>query len=217
VRRVVLCSVIVVPIVKWIGHPVGITVPDDPSVSGRMLAMPPLRSDAARSRERILAAAAGRDRGTLRLNEVARAAGVGVGTVYRHFPTVDALVEELTAGTVQQALDAARTAVRDEDADRAFHGFLSTVLDLLLADDGLQQVLLATDDSSPGVRGAKAELTRSAAALLERAQEAGAIRQGLSLEHLMHLVCGFEHAIRLGAPGERAAIAAVLHAGLRPG
>lgn len=177
---------------------------------------PPLRSDAARSRDRILAAAAAQDRGTLRLNEVARAAGVGVGTVYRHFPTVDALVEQLTAGTVQRALDAARAAVADDAAGPAFHGFLSTVLDLLLADDGLQQVLLAAEGSSPEVRDAKAELTRSAALLLERAQRNGAVRQGFTLEQLMHLVCGFEHAVRLGAPEDRGTIEAVLRAGLRP-
>lgn len=179
--------------------------------------MSPLRSDAARSRERILAAAAGQDRGTLRLNDVARTAGVGVGTVYRHFPTVDALVEELTAGTVQRALDAARAAVADDAPGPALHGFLSAVLDLMLADDGLQQVLLAEDGSSPEVRDAKAELTQSAAVLLERAQRAGDVRQALTLEQLMHLVCGFEHAARLGPPEDRGTIAAVLHAGLRPG
>ncbi|NHT19467.1 TetR family transcriptional regulator [Cellulomonas sp. IC4_254] len=178
--------------------------------------MPPLRSDAARSRERILAAAAGRDRGALRLNDVARDAGVGVGTVYRHFPTVEALVEELTAGTVRRALDTARAALADDDPAAAFQAFLSGMLDLLLADEGLQQVLLAADDSSPEVRDAKAELTRTAATLLDRAQRAGAVRADLTLEQLMHLVCGFEHAVRLGSPEDRGTVAAVFRAGLRP-
>ncbi|MBD3777658.1 MAG: TetR/AcrR family transcriptional regulator [Micrococcales bacterium] len=178
--------------------------------------MTPLRSDAARSRERILAAAAGCHRADLRLNEVARAAGVGVGTVYRHFPTVDALVEALTAGTVEQALDAARTALRTEDAGAAFHGFLSAMLDLLLADDGLQPVLLAADGSSSEVGRAKAELTETAATLLDRAQRAGAVRAELTLGQLMHLVCGIEHVVRLGTPEDRATVTAVLRAGLRP-
>lgn len=178
--------------------------------------MPPLRSDAARSRERILAAAARQDRGALRLNDVARDAGVGVGTVYRHFPTVEALVEELTAGTVRRALDTARAALADDDPEAAFQAFLSGMLDLLLADEGLQQVLLAADDSSPEVRDAKAELTRTAATLLDRAQRAGAVRADLTLEQLMHLVCGFEHAVRLGAPEDRGTVAAVFRAGLRP-
>lgn len=178
--------------------------------------MPPIRSDAARSRERILAAAAGQERATLRLNEVARAAGVGVGTVYRHFPTVDALVEELTAGTVRRALDATRAAVDHGDAGAAFQEFLSVMLELLLADDGLQQVLLAPEGSSTEVREAKAELTRSAATLLDRAQRAGAVRKELTLPQLMHLVCGFEHAARLGPSEDRGTIAAVLGAGLRP-
>jgi AcrR family transcriptional regulator len=178
--------------------------------------MPPLRSDAARSRGRILAAATGRDRGSLRLNDVARDAGVGVGTVYRHFPTVEALVEELTAGTVRRALDTAHAALADDDPGAAFHAFLSGMLDLLLDDEGLQQVLLAVDTSSPGVRDAKAELTLAAATLLDRAQRAGTVRAELTLEQLMHLVCGFEHAVRLGSPDDRGTVAAVLLAGLRP-
>lgn len=176
----------------------------------------PRRSDAVRSRERILAAAAAQDRASLRLNAVAHAAGVGVGTVYRHFPTVDALVEELTLGTVRRALDAARAAAADIDAGAALGGFLSTVLELLLVDDGLQQVLLAADDSSPEVREAKAELTRTSATLLDRAQRAGAVRPELTLEQLMHLVCGIEHTIRLGSPEDRATVTAVFRAGLRP-
>lgn len=181
-----------------------------------MVAMTPLRSDAVRSRERILAAAAKRERTTLRLNDVARDAGVGVGTVYRHFPTVDALVEELTAGTVDRALAAARGALALDDARVAFDGFLKTMLDLLLSDEGLQQVLLAADESSPEVHAAKLELTRAAGTLLERAQRAGAVRPGLTLQQLMHLVCGFERTVRLGPPEDRATITAVLRAGLRP-
>lgn len=178
--------------------------------------MPQLRSDAARSRERILAAAADRDRAGLRLNDVARAAGVGVGTVYRHFPTVDALVEALAAGTVQRALDCARTALLTEDAGAAFDDFVSTMLDLMLSDDGLQRVLLAADDSSTPVGSARAELIRSAATLLDRAQRAGAVRTEVTLEQLMHLVCGIEHAVRLGTPDDRGTIRAVFRAGLRP-
>jgi AcrR family transcriptional regulator len=179
--------------------------------------MPQLRSDAARSRERILAAAADRDRAGLRLNEVARAAGVGVGTVYRHFPTVDALVEALAAGTVQRALDAARAALETEDAGAAFDKFLSTMLDLMLSDDGLQHVLLAADDPATPVGAARVELIRSAATLLDRAQEAGAVRAEITLDQLMHLVCGIEHAVRLGTPDDRGTLRAVLHAGLRRG
>ncbi|WP_169165499.1 TetR/AcrR family transcriptional regulator [Cellulomonas taurus] len=178
--------------------------------------MPQLRSDAARSRERILAAAADHDRASLRLNDVARAAGVGVGTVYRHFPTVDALVEALAADTVRQALTAARTALSTEDPGRAFHGFLSTVLDLLLTDDGLQPVLLAEEGSSTEVGRAKTELIETAAVLLDRAQRAGAVRPELTLPQLMHLACGAEHAVRLGTSDDRGTIAAVLLAGLRP-
>jgi len=178
--------------------------------------MTPLRSDAARSRERILAAAADRDRAGLRLNDVARAAGVGVGTVYRHFPTVGALVEALAAGTVQRALDAARASLQAGDAGVAFDDFLTTMLDLMLGDDGLQHVLLAAGGTSTEAGAAKEELVRSAATLLHRAQQAGAVRAEVTLDQLMHLVCGIEHAVRLGTPRDRGTITAVLLAGLRP-
>ncbi len=63
----------------------------------------PLRRDAARNRELIVAAARGLvDEGTpLQLNDVARRVGVGVGTVYRHFPTTDALVETVAAPSLE--------------------------------------------------------------------------------------------------------------------
>lgn len=137
--------------------------------------------------------------------------------MYRHFPTVDALVEALAAGTVQRALDCARTALEAGDAGAGFDDFLSTMLDLMLSDDGLQRVLLAADDSSTPVGAARAELTLSAATLLDRAQRAGAVRTDVTLDQLMHLVCGMEHAVRLGSPDDRGTIRAVFREGLRPG
>ncbi len=73
---------------------------------------PSVRADAVRSRERILEVAKGHDAADLRLNEVAREAGVGVGTVYRHFPTVRALVEALSVESLRRLGDAADAAAR---------------------------------------------------------------------------------------------------------
>ena len=68
------------------------------------------RADAVRSRERILEVARGHDVRSLRLNDIARNAGVGIGTVYRHFPTVRALVEALSVDALARLSDAADAA-----------------------------------------------------------------------------------------------------------
>src|ERR1700756_2007672 len=84
----------------------------------RAAAPRPLRADAARNRERVLAAAReafaeyGRD---AQMEDVARRAGVGVGTVYRHFATKEALVDALLETRFRQAMERAREALALED------------------------------------------------------------------------------------------------------
>jgi AcrR family transcriptional regulator len=174
-----------------------------------------LRTDAARSRARILDAARERDVRALRLNDVARDAGVGVGTVYRHFPNVAALVAALTTDTLERMRELGRAAAAEPDAGRAFEHYLRGALALQLADGGLQSVLLAPVDDAPEVREAKAEIFATFEAVLRRAQDAGAIRRDLDVQHIEHLVCGVEYAVRLGEPADRDRLFPVLLAGLR--
>jgi len=178
--------------------------------------MPTLRADAARSRTRILEAARARPVGDLRLNDVAHDAGVGVATVYRHFPTVHALMEAITAETVQRLLELSRDAAAEPDPWVAFDLYLRSVLALQLENEGLQPVLLSRADESDEVRSAKSEIFATSAAVLARAQDAGAVRPDLTLERMQHLVCGIEHAVRLGSPGDREPLTAILLAGVRP-
>lgn len=177
--------------------------------------MTQLRSDAARSRARILDAARELDVRELRLNDVARGAGVGVGTVYRHFPNVGALVAALTTDTLERMREIGVAAAADPDAGRAFEDYLRAALALQLADGGLQTVLLAPVDEAEEVREAKAEIFASFADMLTRAQGAGAVRGDLTVRHIEHLVCGIEYAVRLGEPEDRDRFMAVLLAGLR--
>jgi AcrR family transcriptional regulator len=178
--------------------------------------MPVPRSDAVRSRARILDAAAKHATSDLRLNEVAREAGVGVATVYRHFPTVLALVEALTAKSVERLLELSREAASSPDASAAFGMYLRSALALQLDDDGLQTILLSPEGESIEMRAAKAEIFATAASLLQRAQDAGVVRPDVTLDQLEHLVCGIEHAVRLGDPGDRSLLMDVLLDGLRP-
>ncbi|MEU3019816.1 helix-turn-helix domain-containing protein [Nocardiopsis sp. NPDC007018] len=175
-----------------------------------------LRADAARSRERILEVARRSDPKDLRLNEIAREAGVGVGTVYRHFPTSHALVEELTMETLGRLRALAARASADPDPGRGFEAALRAVVDLHLEAGGLQAVLLANEDVSEEVGALKASIFGELEELLRRARESGALRRDLTTAQVERLVCGIEHAIRLGEPEDRDVFVDTLVAGLRP-
>lgn len=177
--------------------------------------MPPRRADAARSRARILDAARGCALSELRLNDVASRAGVGVGTVYRHFPTVDALTAALAEGAVGRLRDVARAAAADPDPGRAFDRLLRGALDLQLADAGLQTVLLADESAIPELAGLRGELLGAAEQVFARAHAAGVVRAELTLAGVQRLVCGIEHAVRLNSGRDRDLYVEVLIAGLR--
>src|SRR3954453_18750875 len=97
----------------------------------------PLRADARRNRERVLAAARavfaehGRE---AQMDDVARSAGVGVGTVYRHFPTKEALVQALALDLFEGLVRGAREALTLEDPWEAFTHALWTGGNLLASD-----------------------------------------------------------------------------------
>jgi len=177
--------------------------------------MSALRSDAARSRERILDTARSHDVHNLRLNDVARDAGVGVGTVYRHFPNTQSLLEALTLDTIGRLLEVSRDAGAEPDPARAFSHYLRSALTLLLEFDGLQAVMLSPDNESEEMRTAKHEIFETFEGVLERAKTVGAARSDLTLDQVSHLACGIEYAVRLGSPDDRDRFLDVLLAGLR--
>ncbi|MBN9196988.1 MAG: TetR/AcrR family transcriptional regulator, partial [Microbacterium sp.] len=178
-----------------------------------------VRADAARSRERILEVAKAKDAADLRLNDIARDAGVGVGTVYRHFPTVRALIEALSVDSLRRLGEAAEAAAREPDALAALQHFLDDALALQLADSGLQAVLVDLERADPVVQSectaARAQVRAGFGAVLARAQASGAVRSDLSAAQLQRLVCGVEHAVRLGSPEDRPVLLDVLIAGIR--
>lgn len=177
--------------------------------------MSALRSDAARSRSRILEAARRENPDDLRFNHIAREAGVGVGTVYRHFPSAHALKEALTVETLAEMVQISQTASHEPDAATALRAFVGSALTLQLENGGLQAVLLSPDDESESVRAMKNEIFSTFTGVLERARQSGAIRSDITVEHLEHLICGVEHATRLGSPEHRDIFLDVLMTGLR--
>ena len=180
-----------------------------------------MRADAARNRERVLEAArarlaAGDD--SLQLNAIAKLAGVGVGTVYRHFPTRHALLEALVAERFQRLVERALEAAADPDPARGLRGLLRHTLDLSLADPGFAAVLESADRAGAPTAAVKAELDRAVTPLLHRAHEAGVVRPDVVSDDIRRLLCGMGHAVRSGDDDPRYAdlYLDILVAGLRP-
>ncbi|WP_030916634.1 TetR/AcrR family transcriptional regulator [Streptosporangium amethystogenes] len=180
-----------------------------------------LRADAARNRARVLKVAReqlamGDD--SLMLNTIARLAGVGVGTVYRHFPNRHALLEALLAERFQQLVDEAQAAAADEDALSGLHRLLRFTLGRMLDDAGFAAVLESASDADVQTSEMKVELDGAVAELLDRARRAGAIRRGIGADDVRRLLCGIEHAVRSGGNDAQHAeiYLDVLLEGLRP-
>jgi AcrR family transcriptional regulator len=144
---------------------------------------PPLRRDAAANRERILTAAvevfsaSGAEAG---IDEVARRAGVGVGTVYRRFPTKDALLAEIVAQLLRDLVAVARDAL-EEDPEQGLAAFLTGAGELQARHAGCLWQLW-----SGGHEGGETltELRAIGQQLLARAQVSGAVRAELVYEDI---------------------------------
>ena len=142
----------------------------------------PLRADAERNRARILAAAAEvfADRGLdVSLDEIAAHAGVGVGTVYRRFPDKDALIDALFEEKIDRAVELADRALEIEDPWEAFTTFMRGMCRMQAGDRGFKDALLVRDRGRERVAAARERIAPRAMKLLDRAQEAGAVRSDL--------------------------------------
>ncbi len=156
----------------------------------------PLRADAERNRQRILAAAEElfRERGLgVSLDDIAAAASVGVGTVYRRFPDKDDLIDALFEDKIAEVECVAREALATEDPWDGFEAFMRAVCRLQAEDRGLKEALLTRDRGRERVAMARERITPIALQILERAQEAGVVRDDLGTYDvpMMHFAVGF--------------------------
>jgi AcrR family transcriptional regulator len=142
----------------------------------------PLRRDAERNRQRILRAASEvlAERGLdATLDDVARKAGVGVGTVYRRFPGKEALIGALFDEQLGSLVAIGERALAEPDPWTGLVDYLEAAAGLLTADRGLRQILMFTAFGCDQAARARARLQPVVTRLVSRAQEAAAVRADL--------------------------------------
>jgi AcrR family transcriptional regulator len=177
----------------------------------------PKRADARRNYERVLAAAreAFAEGGeSTALEEIARQAGVGIGTLYRHFPTRQALLEALYVNEVQEVT---RSAAELEDADpwKALSVWFERLIGYLATKRALAHELLDyLDQDAELFTECRSALFAAGEPLLKRAQDAGVVRPDVAFSDVLHMVGGItkmpatepgqvEHVLRVALDGLR--------------
>lgn len=163
----------------------------------------PLRRDAQRSRELVLVAARAlfAERGVeVGFDEIAKRAGVGVGTVYRRFPDRTALVEALFADRIEDVIADAGRAEAIADPREALESFMLTSVRAQQADRGLLQVMATSEPGTEQLRRLRVRAVEAVDRLLRRAQDAGVVRADLTpfdlvlSLHLMSRMTTADHA-----------------------
>jgi AcrR family transcriptional regulator len=152
------------------------------------------------------------------IDEIARRAGVGTGTLYRHFPTKEALFEAVIIGRVEDLVAQARRLIASNDPKTAFFRLLSQ---LIQHGDGHKDLMDAlakqSFDIQKAVPGLLAEMWNAVGQLLKQAQRAGTVRRDIQLAHVQALVSAACTAIDQGdGDGLERIVWTVISDGLRP-
>jgi AcrR family transcriptional regulator len=183
----------------------------------------PLRRDAERNRQRILEAAAEvfNERGLdVSLDEIARHAGVGVGTVYRRFRTKEELVEALFMDRLAQVATIADQALAAPDPWSGLVSFMERMAEVMAGDLGLQQILMFATYGRDLVAVAREHNAPLVERLVERAQSAGQLRTDLKQTDIVFIVFVLTEAARLAqaaSPGIWRRYLTLILDGMRPG
>jgi AcrR family transcriptional regulator len=166
-------------------------------------AEPRQRADARRNRKRIIEASRAlfAEHGfDAQIDDIAGAAGVGVGTVYRHFPNKCDLLEALVHERFEGLADAAREGIANPDPWQGFEGFMSYSAEVMARDRALSEAMF----ERPEMMRAGAEgvgMPELLDELVGRAQREGTLRDEVVWQDVPGLICGLGRALSRGVIG----------------
>jgi len=151
-----------------------------------------LRADAERNRHALLSAARevfGEQGLDASLDEIARRAGVGNATLYRHFSNRRELIAEVFAGRMTEYVELAEAALREPDAWIAFVGYLTRLCEMQATDRGLSELLVTTTfDHDARLTGLRATAQRRTNEVIRQAQVEGGLRRDFTRNDLLLLL-----------------------------
>ncbi|QKW23912.1 TetR/AcrR family transcriptional regulator [Kitasatospora sp. NA04385] len=154
----------------------------------------PPRADARRNRERLLVVA--RDAfaatgGTATLDAIAREAGVGIGTLYRHFPTREALVEAIYASELDAVVTSAPALLAQLPPEAALRAWMDRYAAFFAAKRGISETLRAGRASGTiATPAARERITAAIAAILDAGAKAGSLRDDVPAERVTMMLLG---------------------------
>jgi AcrR family transcriptional regulator len=191
--------------------------------SGDELECRPLRRDAERNRRRILSAASEliAEHGLkVSHDQIAEAADVAVGTVYRRFPDKSALIEALYRDQVDEVVRSARSALEITDPWQGLATFLTQVMQFLAGNRGLRELSTGASDGLALGAYARTHIAPIVAELLARAHKAGVVRPDVTEQDLALIpvmIGAVIHTSRHADPELWRRMLTIVLAGLRPG
>ncbi|GLZ02835.1 putative transcriptional regulatory protein TetR [Actinomadura sp. NBRC 104412] len=179
-----------------------------------------MRADARRNRERVLSAAIeafAAEGLSVPVHEIARRAGVGTGTVSRHFPTKEALYDAIILHRVEHLIGRARELAASAEPGAAFWDFFAFMVDKGALDHGLAEALAGSGyDVEAAAERTGHDVMGAMRDLLTAAQRAGEVRQDVDVADVKALITACLARMRNGSGDDGRRIMTIIRAGLRP-
>jgi AcrR family transcriptional regulator len=153
-----------------------------------------LRADARRNRERIVSSGRelfARHGPEAQMDEIAAHAGVGIGTVYRHFPTKEALLTEMVRARFQEFAEIATSAEEIADPLEALQNVIRGSAEAVEGDSGFQLAMMGSSELEwEGIEEQKAALAEVVSRIISRAADAGVVREDFVFDDFAMVMCG---------------------------
>jgi AcrR family transcriptional regulator len=153
-----------------------------------------LRADARRNRERIMSASRelfAREGPQAQMDEIATHAGVGIGTVYRHFPTKEALLTAMVRERFREFAEIASVAEEIADPRQALQSVILRSSEAVEGDAGFQLAMMGSNDLEwEGIEQEKAALAEIVSRIIARAAAAGVVREDFCFDDFAMMMCG---------------------------